>query len=136
MKAKKASEKIEEKNEKKAQTSIEFLVILGIALLVIVVGITISQNQQSAVVNQKDNSDIRNTLYDLSSAAKEVYAQGEGSKKRVYITLPSSYEAQNSYVANKSIKIRNAGSDQLVVENFNLRGYLPKTPGSHHLEQT
>jgi uncharacterized membrane protein len=44
MKAKKASEKIEEKNEKKAQTSIEFLVILGIALLVIVVGITISQN--------------------------------------------------------------------------------------------
>ena len=127
MKAKKTLQR----EEKKAQTSIEFLVILGIALLVIVIGITISQNQQSAVVNQKDTSDIRNTLYDLSSAAKEVYAQGEGSKKRVYITLPSSYEPQNSYVANKSIKIRSAGSDQLVVENFNLRGYLPSTAGSH-----
>lgn len=127
MKAKKTLERA----DKKAQTSIEFLVILGVALLVIVIGITISQNQQSAVVNQKDTSDVRNTLYDLSSAAKEVYAQGEGSKKRVYVTLPSSYEPQYSYVANKSIKIRNGGSDQAVVENFNLRGYLPSTPGSH-----
>lgn len=129
MKAKKTLEKAQV--NKRAQTSIEFLVILGIALLVIVIGITISQNQQSAVVNQKDTSDVRNALYDLSSAAKEVYAQGEGSKKRVYVTLPSSYEPQYSFVANKSIKIRNAGSDQAITENFNLRGYLPGTPGSH-----
>ena len=118
-------------SKSKAQTSIEFLIILGVALLVIIIGITVSQSHQSAVVNQKDLSDAKNTVYDLSSAAREVYAQGEGSKKRIYITLPSSYEYPYSYVGNKSIRIRTAGTDQISIENFNVRGYLPATPGNH-----
>ncbi|MGV8085396.1 MAG: vWA domain-containing protein [Candidatus Bilamarchaeum sp.] len=116
-------------NNQRAQTSIEFLLILGVTVIVLLVGISLSQTQQSAVLSQKDMSDAKNTIYDLSSAAKEVYAQGEGSKKRVFVQIPSSYEPTASFVGNRSIRLRAAGSDYVSVENFNVHGSLPSTSG-------
>lgn len=113
----------------KAQTSFEFLLILSVAVLVLVIIAVMSQSQVTTVQNIKDNTDARNSLLDLSSAAREVYAQGEGSKKRVYVQLPSTYES--SFVGNNSIRIRAAGTDHVSIENFNVRGYLPSTPGGH-----
>ncbi|MFH1521023.1 MAG: VWA domain-containing protein [Candidatus Micrarchaeota archaeon] len=115
----------------KAQTSFEFLLILSVAILVLVIIAVISQGHVTTVQNIKDDTDAKNSLMDLSSAAKEVYAQGEGSKKKVYIQLPSTYDADKSFVSNKSIRINAAGTDHVSIENFNVRGYLPSTSGGH-----
>ncbi|NYZ74536.1 VWA domain-containing protein [Candidatus Micrarchaeota archaeon] len=114
-----------------AQASVEFLLILAVSMVVIMMIVILAQQQITTVQAEKDSMDAQNSLLDLSSAAREVYAQGEGSKKLVFIRLPSSYEPSRSFVGNKSIQIRAAGTDHVSVENFNVRGYLPGTPGGH-----
>jgi hypothetical protein len=110
---------------------VEFLLILAASMVIIMMIVLLSQQQITSVQSQKDSMDTQNALLDLSSAAREVYAQGEGSKKLVFIRLPSSYDPGQSYVGNKSIGIRAAGTDHISLENFNVRGYLPATSGMH-----
>lgn len=118
---------------RKAQVSVEFTLLLAVSLAAILVIIILAQQQVTMVQNQKDTSDARNAILDLSTAAKEVYAQGEGSRKLVFIRLPSSYEPDSSVVENKSIKISVAGTDHIAIENFNVRGNLPNSPGGHQV---
>jgi|GEM_PF-3217379 len=115
----------------KAQTSVEFLSILAITLVIMAIIVIMASGQITTIQNIKDQSDVKNSIYDLSSAAKEVYSQGEGSRKLVYISLPSSYEPDFSYVANNTIVIRAAGTDQATVETFDMHGTLPTTAGKH-----
>jgi hypothetical protein len=115
----------------RGQVSVEFLMILAISIVIITVIAILAQGQMAAVQKQKDASDAQNSLYDLSAAAKEVYAQGEGSKKMVFIRLPGSYEPDRSFVVNRSIQIRAGGTDYVALEDFNVRGYLPATSGGH-----
>lgn len=116
---------------RRAQTSIEYLFILAIAVLVITVIALVAQGYLTNVQNKKDTSDAMNSLYDLSSAAKEVYAQGEGSRKQVFVRLPSGYEPERSSVGNRSIQIRAYGTDYVSAENFNVHGSLPGAPGNY-----
>lgn len=113
------------------QASIEYLLTLAAAMVIIAAIILIAQSHIDTIQRQKETSDVLNSLYDLSSAAKEVYAQGEGSRKMVYIQLPSGYDPSNSSVGNKTIRIHAYGTDYVSLENFNVRGYLPDEPGRH-----
>ncbi|MEW6722951.1 MAG: vWA domain-containing protein [Candidatus Micrarchaeota archaeon] len=115
----------------RGQASVEFMLILAAAIVIITMIILISQEQIRDVSRLKDQNDARNSLLDLSSAAREVYAQGEGSRKLVYVVLPGSYEPEASFVGNRSIRIRSAGTDHVTIENFNVRGYLPGSSGAH-----
>jgi hypothetical protein len=116
---------------RKAQVSAEFLFILAMSLVVILVISVLAQQQMSSVQKQKDSQDTQNSLLDLSAAAKQVYSQGQGSKQLVYIHLPESYEANRSVIGNRSIQMRSAGTDYVALENFNVHGFLPGTPGTH-----
>ena len=116
---------------KNAQTSVEFVLLLAVAILVITVIIIIATGQVGDISRLKDQSDMQNAISDLSSAAKEVYAQGEGSKKLVFIQLPTSYESNYSSVGNKTIRMRAAGTDYVTLEKFNVHGYLPGIAGRH-----
>ncbi len=113
---------------KKGQTSVEFLIILAVALLVLTATIAIALQNIDSINAQKDQDSASNAVMDLGSAAKDVYAQGVGARKDVYIVIPSSYNPANSFVGNQAIKM-SAGSDYVDIENFNLRGSLPKTYG-------
>lgn len=98
-------------------------------MVVILLIVLLAQQQVTTVQTEKDTMDAQNSLLDLSAAARAVYAQGEGSKKLVFIRLPSSYDPDQSSVGNKSISIRAAGTDHVSVENFNVRGSLPGKSG-------
>lgn len=115
----------------KAQVSAEFLFILAALLIIIVIIAILAQQQMNTLQKQKDAQDTQNSLLDLSTAAKEVYAQGEGSKMLVFVQLPGSYEPNGSSVGNKSIQIRASGTDYVALENFNVRGNLPGASGAH-----
>lgn len=115
----------------KGQSSVEFLVIFAVAVALITATIIISQGHIGGVVQVKEENDARNSLFDISAAAKEVYAQGEGARKQVYIYLPSSYEPAEAYVGDRTIKLRARGSDFVSVEEFDVHGSLPGTDGPH-----
>jgi hypothetical protein len=115
------------------QVSTEFILMFAIALIVLTVFLLLSQEQASDVNKAKMRSDSSNTVSDLAAAAKEVYAQGPGAKKQVLVKIPSGYDIDKSYVANKTIKIRVAGSDYLESVDFDVRGNLPSTSGTYLL---
>lgn len=112
------------------QTSIEMLVIIGVALLAVLVFFMLTQSQGVQVSKTKISTEATNTVSDLVSAAKEVYAQGVGAKKQVYVTIPQGYEQNESFVGNKAIKLRAAGNDYVQTVEFDVHGSLPSTSGS------
>lgn len=114
---------------KKAQTSVEFLMILAVGLFLIIAIALLSQSQIGNISALKEQNDASNAILDISAAAKEVYAQGIGAKKQVYINLPSSYDPTQSYVANNSMKIKVRSTDYAASEPFNLTGSLPTRSG-------
>ncbi|MHA2069813.1 MAG: hypothetical protein ACXABY_36070, partial [Candidatus Thorarchaeota archaeon] len=115
----------------KAQASAEFLVLLGIAAFVLAAAVIVSSEQMGNVNRFREEGNAKNTVLDLSSAAKDVYSQGVGAKKQVYINLPSGYEAENSSVENRTIRLRSSGTDFVSVEDFNVHGTFPGTKGAH-----
>ena len=78
----------------------------------------LAQQQINTLQQQKNAQDTQNSkLLDSSSAAKEVYSQGEGSKELVYVNLPSSYQPNGSMVGNDSIILESAGTDYVALES-------------------
>lgn len=118
-------------NVKRAQASVEFLVLLAIAVFILTTAVVLSSEQLGDINKIKQQNDARNALMDLSAAAKDVYSQGEGAKKQVYVVLPSSYEPSYSVVENRTIKLRTRGTDFASVEDFDVHGSLPGTKGAH-----
>ncbi len=119
------------KKNKKGQTSTEFLVLLGIALFVLLVMVFISNAQLGDISTLKEQNDAKNAVRDLSSAAKDVYAQGEGAKKKVYIVLPSSYDPDASMIQNHSILLNARETDYIAIKGFEVHGNFPGTSGAH-----
>jgi len=117
----------------RGQSSFEFLTILSVAVVVLTVIIILSQEKLGDVNILKEQEDAKNAVLDLSAAAKEVYAQGEGARKEVYVYLPSSYDPANSAVENKSIKMFARGTHYAVLEDFDVRGSLPQSSGGHFI---
>jgi len=115
----------------RAQSSVEFIVLLAIATFVLTAAVMISQAQVGDINKLKEQSDAKNAILDISAAAKDVYAQGEGAKKQVYIHIPSSYDPSASYVYNNTIRLNARGTDYVAVENFQVHGSLPGTNGGH-----
>jgi hypothetical protein len=112
----------------RGQASFEFLILLAATLLVLTATIAVAIQSINSINAQNNQDDATNAVMDLGSAAKDVYAQGTGAKKDVYIVIPASYDPAASFVGNQAIKM-SAGSDYVDVENFPMRGSLPSTPG-------
>ena len=117
----------------RAQTSIEFLLILAVALLALLSFMVLTQSETAGVSDKKIQKDATNAVNDLTSAAQDVYAQGAGAKKQITIFVPYGYEWNESYVDSQSVKMRVAGSDYVGNVGFDLYGSLPTLPGRHTL---
>jgi len=115
---------------KKAQASIEFLILLGVAVSALLVAFVVSTGQITDLNRMKEQSDAKNAVMDMSAAAKEVYAQGEGAKKQVYIVVPASYQPNSSRVGNRTILLKAMDTDFVAVEEFDVHGNLPGASGA------
>ncbi len=113
------------------QTSLELLILLSIAVVIITVMMVLAQGQIGDLGRLKEQSDAQNALWDISAAAKDVYAQGEGAKKKVYVDLPSSYDPAASSVGGRLLKLNVRGTDFAAVEDFDVHGSWPGTDGGH-----
>lgn len=99
--------------DNRGQVSFEYLMIFAISLIVLIV-FTLPVTQ-TAIENTLDVSDSLDVKYDLSKishAVKEVYAQGQGSKKEVFlqeskaikIDITKTYVSCNLKLKDNSIK--------------------------------
>jgi len=116
---------------RKAQASIEFLLIVATALIVLATVFVVSQQESVALIQLNAQTQALNSAQDLAATAREVYAQGEGARKQAFLQLPSTYDPGESYVANQSIKIRAHGNDYVASNPFDMYGSLPASPGGH-----
>jgi hypothetical protein len=116
---------------KHGQTSVEFISVFSIALFMLLIFTVISQSNAIELKQTKIRGEAKNTVEDLAAAAGEVYTQGEGAKKSVLITIPPGYEYEDSFVSNKSIKLRILGNDYVETTGFDVYGSLPNSVGKH-----
>lgn len=113
------------------QTSTELVIIAAVALVGLTLFYFISQGQVADINKIKADSEAKGALSDISGAAKEVYSQGIGAKKKVYVTIPSGVDPLNTVVTNKSIRMKANDNDFVVTEEFDLHGSLPTAEGGH-----
>jgi hypothetical protein len=104
-----------------------------VTLLALLVFFMLSQSETIDVNKKKIKTEAENSVSDISSAARDVYAQGVGARKQVYIKIPQAYEYTDSYIGSNAIKIRAGGSDYVETTDFDVRGSLPATSGNHWL---
>jgi hypothetical protein len=116
---------------KRAQTSVEFLLVFS-AMLVLILGVLfLTQNQASSINLVKAHGEGANAVNQILSAAKDVYSQGEGAKRKILVQIPQGYDPGNSYVRDRIINLRVVGSDHSAITEFDVRGTLPTSSGGH-----
>ncbi|MDO8553281.1 MAG: hypothetical protein Q7S22_00610 [Candidatus Micrarchaeota archaeon] len=113
------------------QVSAEFLILVAVAFLIISVMIILSQNQFADINRTRVQSIAKNTVGILGSTANEVYSQGEGARKLVYVEIPPGYDSVNSYVSNQTIRLYVNGQDSVYLPSFNVHGTLPGSSGNY-----
>lgn len=113
------------------QTSTELLAIAAVAFVMITLFVFLSQGQVADINKARVDEQADNMMSDISGAAKEVYAQGLGAKKKVYVNVPSGVDPLRTQISNKSLLMRVAGNDYVKTEEFDVHGMLPTSEGGH-----
>ncbi|MFH1520695.1 MAG: hypothetical protein ABID61_03560, partial [Candidatus Micrarchaeota archaeon] len=116
---------------RKGQVSTEFLIILSIMSLLLLVVIYLVQEQKTGIERIKSQNDADNSVSQIGSAASDVYSQGEGARRRIFIQIPAGYDFEKSSVGNNLININVDGTDHAIATDFEVRGSLPTTYGGH-----
>lgn len=119
---------------KRAQTSLEIIIILGVLLLVFAGILLSSQVAINGVSVGAHNDQVTYGLDRVAQSAQEVYAQGVGAKKRVFIELPKS--VATSSVDNRTLQIglyvQEGGVQSIYrVTDMTMNGSLPSSPGGY-----
>jgi len=123
----------------RGQGATELLMLLA---MIAVAGLIIYSASQDKLAESNKAlivSQARAAVNDLSSAASEVYSQGVGAKRKVYITIPEGAEPSRVYVNNTMINIGvridsqitdiNTQTSMRVVQGSD----FPTTPGSYYV---
>ncbi|MEM3555132.1 MAG: hypothetical protein QXF56_00180 [Candidatus Micrarchaeia archaeon] len=115
----------------RGQTAVELVVILAVSLLILFVIISISSQYLAELSSSKAIVEARNSVDELASTAKQVYYQGEGAKKQVFIKIPEGVNPQKTGISERTIVINVLGTDVVARTDFDVRGRIPTTPGGY-----
>ncbi|NYZ79108.1 hypothetical protein H0N99_03080 [Candidatus Micrarchaeota archaeon] len=121
----------------RGQEATELIVLLA---MITVAGLVIYSTSQTNLAQFQRTliiSQAKATVNDLSSAASEVYSEGAGAMRKVYITIPEGVDSSGVYVNNTMINVRvlsssgttdiNTQTSMRVVQGAD----FPTTPGSY-----
>lgn len=130
----------------RAQAATETLILLAIGLLILGTIIYYTSDKITFVSNAKRMSEARATVEDLTRAANEVYSEGVGSRKEVFIRIPEGVDYSESFIGkpagaaadvpSKSIRIRlfmndNVSDTPPATTEYEVRGSFPNEAGGH-----
>jgi len=131
----------------RAQGSTEFIIIMGVFLVVLLVFFTLALNFLFSVRSQRDYGDALSAVETLASEADSVYSQGEGAEKIVQIRLPSSttFSPNVTFIGrplnsvtgkSNTISIDLNGTTVSATTTSTVVGTFPSYSGVHHMRVT
>jgi len=128
------------------QAATEFLIILGVALVVVMLFFSLSANMLTGTKTQQNYDDARASVAALVEAADSVYAQGEGAMRKVAITLPGDTNFGSGYTyigaptidaaTQTGININVNGTDVFGQTETSLAGRFPSAAGKYFMRVT
>ncbi len=118
---------------RKGQTSIEFLIVFAISLLILGMVAWLIYEQITTINIQKENAEVQKLLLDISNTAKNVYIQGEGASKTLLLSFPPSYNSTGSGIINNTLLLRFRETTLAENMEFPISGILPASKGMHEI---
>ncbi len=127
----------------RGQNSVETIVVLAGALIVLTVFLYFANEYLISAQQQKDYNDGYRAVKDLASAADWVYSQGTGAKKQVFIRIPPNVDPNETYVGKpiayandtsinaNQINIRVYSTDIVGTSLATLKGVIPTQNGGY-----
>lgn len=118
--------------KKRGQISIELVITIGFALLIII-PLTLLLYEYTIQRNQEINSNQAGLIArKITDAADSVYYIGYPTTKSLKIYMPEDIESIN--ISGRTIIFRlTTGLEEVSVANINLTGYISPTSGRKHL---
>jgi len=130
------------------QAASEFIVLMGISLLIISIFLVTASQSISDIGVQKNMDEARNTVSLLAQSADSVYAQGEGASRLIYVAIPRTANMDRSYIGRpqgdtwstpKTINLNvggnagEGGGDIIATSSATVLGSFPAFPGSYYM---
>ena len=119
----------------KAQASVELLIILAIAMAMLGAIIATGSKQLNHGQTMLRLTQARAGVNDLAHAADLVYREGEGSVRKVRVTIPDGVAPERIFIDGRFINIgvfvEGGESDVNAMSTAQLKGSLPDSPGTY-----
>lgn len=109
--------------ENRGQVSLEYLLVFAISLIILIAfTMPLLNNTMSDTFDVSDTLKVKSDLSNIAQAIKEVYGEGEGSKKRLDLDVnkPVKIDVSNTQISSK-IKLNN---NQYKVVKINVKSKL------------
>ena|SRR3989338_6755218 len=116
---------------KKGQSGIEYLIVVGIGLLILIPVFVVGQRSIADFDTNADQLLAKQALNKIEEAANLVYAQGEPAKITLDLRFPNNINSTKIQNKLMIITIRSTGqtSDLISIVNFPINGTIPTTSG-------
>ncbi len=116
----------------KAQASMEYVMVMGIILVVLIPLMYYSLNTSSENIKSRQAEDAINSL---SNAVDDVYALNPGTKKYVWISIPGGVQntAVNSSEISLTLSIGGSKSDIFSTTKAKVTGQIPTQQGTYKI---
>lgn len=116
----------------KAQSAIEYLILISILLFMLIPILYYSNYQSTSVLNLNDAQDAVQTL---AKTADYVYSLGPGTSSIALITIPRG--ASKSIVREKEVILNMSAYGEVVgISKANLTGNFSYSPGTYNIKVT
>ena len=120
--------------KKKAQTAVEFILMLAIALTVIVSLATMNFSTLSSQNNTERAIKARDAVREIYKASELVYYEGAGAKTKVFITVPSGVTTKlDNGLIEMNVSINGITQTVARKHQFNINGTFPDEEGYYWL---
>jgi len=115
----------------KAQASVELLVILAVSMVLIGLVLFTSNNEMTGINSNKANSDAKNTVEKIAKTSEAVFDSGPGTKKQIYISIPSGVDPTKTSITDNTVRINVNGTDIIAESKVELTGSIPTEKGNY-----
>ncbi|VVB66411.1 MG2 domain protein [Candidatus Gugararchaeum adminiculabundum] len=117
---------------KNGQASVELVVLLAVALFILGAVVIVANNEIRAYNALQEKNKAELAVKQIVTAADQVYLQGSGAKKKIWVELPGGISSAN--VSGHYVSLRVRGSDTSPYSSKGeLYGTVPPEEGGHWL---
>ena len=117
----------------RAQTTIELMTILAVALVILAVLISFTAEQVNNVQKQRAVKTAEQAVLEMVNTANELYTQGPGASRYLQLTWPDGVSSSETYLLDNSIVVSVYGTTITGTATPPLSGVLPSNSGLQYL---